>query len=517
MLRFASSVAQSLSDSLTPLYRSPVESLIQAWTKAEELLRDIERQQHQQLIHPAQPDQSGDARADPSSSSASSPASSPSLSWCSPALLSSLNALVEAVRREAQDKHAPASGKAIASPISSSTPSSPPQALSPPPTAPSASAAPALPVTPFTPGTVSPVKGGPPAVGASPVSTPPPSSATPALPRRAPCTEYLVHERVVESLVRFALDNRPVGLRVVLTKAIDGVLTVSAAPLLARPEIAAAVALLVQRSADDGDLLKRNAGRMPLLALCRTVSARIKQSEQTAVTWTAQPAAADERQTNGSGHPSPPLPSSQPPACLVAGLLVSMVNHWSNEGRLAAAGLFDLACSPQQPALLRFLVHSTQFPSLLVAGVVELVAQLPPVSSCPPFAVLFRTNEAASQLLERLRFIDALCLCGPSELTDAVTSAYTAVLLERTVTPLLMDVGRITALTVRAQRPRALTASHHPPPDVLLRDAGAGRRRSVGDAVPPSLRAGGDRTQSQGRSRALRAGGQAGRPLASSS
>ena len=58
----------------------------------------------------------------------------------------------------------------------------------------------------------------------------------------------------------------------------------------------------------------------------------------------------------------------------------------------------------------------------LMAGVVELVAQLPPVTSCPPFAVLFRSNDAAGLLLDRV--IDALCQCGPTELTDAICAGY---------------------------------------------------------------------------------------------
>ena len=119
---------------------------------------------------------------------------------------------------------------------------------------------------------------------------------------------------------------------------------------------------------------------------------------------------------------------------------MSWLNYFSDEGRVAAAALFDLACTPGQALLQEHLREGTGFVALLVAGVGELVAQLPPVTQCPPFAELFRSNEAAAQLLERLRFIDALCQCGPKELTVAVCARYATELLDKTVTPMLMDV-----------------------------------------------------------------------------
>ena len=334
--------------------------------------------------------------------------------------------MADAVRKEAGDKHLPNHNR-----LSALTPPAPNATPSPAATPPSPGPPPSLSPSPFLPTPGNPL---PALTNPSPPS--PASAPTSFAPRLSTCADFLQRERVIECLVRFALPNRPVGLRVLLTRTIDALVTACAAPLLARRDVALAVVSLIQRTGDEGELKRKSAGRSPLLALCRTVAAKIVVSEATAAVWMSQ--SEPSELTNGSGHPHPP-PSS-PPALLVASLLVSMVNFFSAEGRLAAAGLFDLACTPHQPALQAFILQSP-FPALLVAGVVELVAQLPPVSSCPPFAVLFRDNEAASQLLERLRFIDALCLRGPSDLTDAVCAQYTSAFLHGAITPMLMDVG----------------------------------------------------------------------------
>ena len=469
MLRFASSVVQSVS----ALVRSPLESLTHAWGRVQEALIDIERQQQLeqtgQLDHLAVALPAGGSHIPPSSTSPT-----PSPSWCTPALVNALNSMVDAVRKEAGDKHLPNHNKPPAAipsiaatspsptpaPLSFSLPSSPSPSLS-KPTSP-------LPSVP----SLSPA-----------FPTPAPASFA---PRRVTCADYLQQEHAIETLARYALTNRPVGLRVLLTRTIDALLTACAAPLLARRDVILAVVSLLQRSGTDGELKRKNSGRLPLLTLCRTIAGKIKASEPTAAVWMQQPDPSE--QSNGGEHaPSPP---SSPPALLVASLLVSMVNFFSAEGRLAAAGLFDLACTPHQLALQSFIVQSP-FAALLVAGVVELVAQLPPVSSCPPFAVLFRTNEAASQLLERLQLIDALCTRGPSELADAICSHYTIALLQGAITPMLLDVRRHTA------GPDLLLASHGVDADsgcgtvlLLSADVGARRRGELGHAVCAPLHAG---------------------------
>ena len=415
MLRFASSVVQSVSDTLAPLYRSPVESLTHSWLKVEEALLDL--QQQQQTLLSAAPASTAPTASTPSSSSPPPP-------WCTPALLNALNGMVEAVRREAGEKGGggvhPSGSKAtlVLSPAAAPRPSSSSPTLTVSPSPPFSTSPPSL----------SPAKS---STASSPTLLRSHSPSPSSLSRRGACADFLLQDDVIETLCRFALPNRPVGLRTVLLRTVDALLTTSPSPLLARPETAGAVMQLVERARDEGELKRKNSGRLPLLTLCQTITSKIHNNAATATTWLTSPP------TPLSGDSPAPFP----PAYELASLLVAMLNFFSVEGKVAAAALFNLACTPHQAELQRWMGEETGLVRGVIGGVVELVQQLPPVSLCPSFAVLFRTNEAASQLLDRLRFIDALCHYGPLPLTLALCALYTTEVLEKTMTPLLLDVS----------------------------------------------------------------------------
>ena len=131
-----------------------------------------------------------------------------------------------------------------------------------------------------------------------------------------------MQDEVLETLCRSAHPNRPVGLRPLLTRAIDGLLAACPAPLLARGETAGAVLALVQRSGEEGDLRRKNSGRLPLLHLCRTVAAKIHHSPRTAAQWMTSPPTPT---ANGTSSPtpaaSPPALRPRVPALVVAQLL----------------------------------------------------------------------------------------------------------------------------------------------------------------------------------------------------
>ena len=105
---------------------------------------------------------------------------------------------------------------------------------------------------------------------------------------------------------------------------------------------------------------------------------------------------------------------------------------------MCAIALFDVACSPS--AGVHSAVLQSGYVVALVGGVVELLAQLPPVSVCPPTSTLLNEHAAGRALSSRLHAIDAVCLCGPASVVLPLCSDFRVRVLDGVLAPLLCDV-----------------------------------------------------------------------------
>ena len=436
MLRSLASGVSGLADSLSPLYRSPEEQLSAAWGKASAAL-------HQ-------------AASAASNSAAVSPWSDVDVRWCSAALLRSLNQMADALRRDSlhsqqhrsQHTARTASHSATTSPVPAGQPQHsqllavPPllvtnQSLPLPSTAVAGLAALSPPAALSS--QLSPSSNGrqwdgsatrdlhSAALPSSPVS----SSASVADSENG-CVSYLLHESVLEQVCAIGVDDRPAGMRSLVVRTVDALLSCPhSSPLLCYPAVYAALVRLLTASAERGDQ-RAKSSRRTVLALCRTICSHIAHSSRVAEMWlSAAPSISSSSPFS--------ISSSSPSGChLLAVSLSSMLNFWSEEGDICAAGLFELACSPSSGVHAALL--QAGYVSALVGGVVELLAQLPPVSVSPPIASLLADHAAGRALSSRLQAIDALCLCGPASVVLPLCSDFRVRVLDGVLAPLLSDV-----------------------------------------------------------------------------
>ena len=411
MLRSLASGVSGLADSLSPLYRTPEEQLAAAWSKVTAALQ-----------HASSPLSASGHSLHGAGSVAppAAPSSPPEVSdarWCTSALLRSLAHMVDALRRDTQHSARRAAHTLNAatkhqqqhSPLVATS-----HALSPPAASQASSAS--APASPLSSSVVSP----------SPAAPSSPDSAASSSVADGACVSYLLRESVLEQLCAFGVSDRPAGMRSVVLRSVDALLSCPhSTSLLSHSSVSAAVAALLAASAERGEQ-RTKGSRRSVLALCRTVCSHISHSAAVAEVWL-------------SAAPSIHVLSSAPSGChLLCGVLTSMVNFWSDEGDICSAALFDLACS-HSPAVHTVLLQA-EYVGSLVGGVVELLAQLPPVSVSPPMSSLLSDHAAGRALSVRLQAIDALCLCGPASVVLSLCSDFRLRVLEGVLAPLLCDV-----------------------------------------------------------------------------
>ena len=371
MLRSLASGVSGLSglaDSLSPLYRTPDEQLAAAWRRASAVLQSSASSAHS--VDGADVD----------------------VHWCSPALLRSLNQIIEALRR---DTTYSARRTAVAG---SSRPGQHTHAA--------------------------------PTVHSDSLSHSAPAAATASLDCTA-CVSYLLNECVLEQLCDLGVTDRPAGTRSLVVRCVEALLTCPhSSTLLLQSTVYCAVVRLLAASVERGEH-RSKASRRTVLALCRTLCSHLAHSSTVAEKWL-------------SAAPSVSSLCSAPSGChLVCDVLLSMINfHGSIEGDICAAGLFDLACSQSttvsQGALTDVL--RAEYVNVLVGGVVELLAQLPPVSVSPSISTLLAENAAGRALSSRLQAIDALCLCASAPLVLQLCSDFRRRVLDGVLAPLVCDV-----------------------------------------------------------------------------
>ena len=450
MLRSLASGVSGLADSLSPLYRSPDEQLTAAWHRVSAAL------------------QHASASASASVSSGDSAAASEAeLRWCTPALLRSLNQMTDALRREAQHtarrtghsrslSHTPPghSGTHRSSQSRDDSSGSTLEALQ------HHSASALSPPRSGLSGVAGTAGGDVQSDSRPPAGPYSAASSLPAPTDDSACVSCLLRHSAVEQLCALGVSDRPAGMRSLVVRSLSAILSCpSTAVLLVQPAVCAALVRLLAASFHRGD--QRNKGtRRSVLALCRTVGSHIAHSGAVAEVWLC-------------AAPSLHSLSSAPSGChLLCAMLASMVNFWSagaphtltsslaalppqprpgahtrvvrtaacrsDEGDICATALFDLACS--QSTAVHAALLQADYTGALVGGVVELLAQLPPVSVCPPISLLLADHAAGRALSGRLQAIDALCLCGPASLVLPLCSDFRLRVLEAVMAPLLCDV-----------------------------------------------------------------------------
>ena len=409
MLRTLASGVSGLADSFSPLYRSPDEQLASAWGKASAALhRDSASASATQRLTALEDSAGGGLSAEASPAAApTSAVDAAESTWCNAALLRSLNHLVDALRRDTTH-----TARRPARTRRHSNATQQPHKQSQQHTAGSSSDS-------------------PPALNHSPLPPSPPSGVAVAAASDidpsadSPCVAYLLRHCVVEQLCALGVSARPAGMRPVVLRTVDALLSCPhTSALLAAPAVCGAVSQLLAACAEKGEE-RGKASRRSVLSLCRAISAHIGHSSLVADSWLAAVPDVAARPLDSGCH-------------LLCAMLVSMSNFWADEGGVCTEALFDLACSPSR-AVHTALLQSGCVESL-VGGVVELLAQLPPVSLSPPIDALLSEHAAGRALSGRLSLLDALCLCAPASIVLPLCSDFRVRVLEGVLAPLLCDV-----------------------------------------------------------------------------
>ena len=461
MLRSLASGVATVSDLVSPLYRTPAEQLTAAWSKATVALQQ------------ASATATVTATSGEDATVAVAQSADSDSRWCTPALLRALNQMADALRRDTQHQHTiarrtashAATGTATAATTTTSATSTPKHQHQQPPHVAAPSNADHSPSSPLPSATVT-TKLTPPSTGRPGNATPdgsvgsgsgsgtahnpspspntPPSPAAPSfsavlLDSSSACVSSLLHERVLEQLCAFGVSDRPAGVRSVVVRTVDALLSCPhTSTLMSHSTVYSSLARLLAAIVERGDE-RAKGSRRAVLAFSRTVCSHIAHS--TVVAEVRMSAVSPDMSCPPplSTSPSPSAsPFPAPSGChLLCSVLTSMLNFWSEEGDMCAVALFDLACSPStavHAALLAAGYHKA-----LVGGVVELLAQLPPVSVSPAISSLLSDHAAGRALSSRLQAVDALALCAPATIVLPLCADFRERVVEGVLIPLLCD------------------------------------------------------------------------------